>query len=289
MIEYDHTVPVNIPLNSIIKYGVKDNYIDITQICLEKCRYGDRIIIPICDVVRASILGDPLPYVLKTIFVEIPPIYGLYFISCIGNYLNIVNEQLEILVNSDLYKETRNILLFICSYDNNIKLNYIINKYDIDKKCIVVTNHENAYEKFAINNYKSYIKDDVYYLYYFHTKGVTRQQPIFHNRRKILNFYTLKKYKLNLKLLQNYDAIGCSLTQSPKLHFSGNFWWSKSEHLNTLPITIGDEYLDPEMYICSNPNSRYISLSQTTNEGRLIKEMKRSDKEILNAITSNKL
>jgi len=42
----------------------------------------------------------------------------------------------------------------------------------------------------------------------------------------------------------------------------------------------------PEMYICSNPSSKYISLSQTTNEGMVIEQMKRSDNQILNEITS---
>jgi hypothetical protein len=41
-----------------------------------------------------------------------------------------------------------------------------------------------------------------------------------------------------------------------------------------------------EMYICSNPSSKYISLSQTTNEGMVIEQMKRSDNQILNEITS---
>ena len=94
---------------------------------------------------------------------------------------------------------------------------------------------------------------------------------------------------MSIKLLEKYDAVGCSLTKLPTLHFSGNFWWSKSEHLNKLPMTIGNGYLDPEMYICSHPNSKYISLSQTTNEGSIMDEMKRSDNEILNEITSQSI
>jgi hypothetical protein len=118
MKEYSHDVKVNISLNSIIKYGVRDNYIDVTQLCRERCVSGDRIIIPAGDHPRANIFGDPIPFILKSIFVE-RPIYGLYFISCTGDYLNIVHEQLQIIVNSSLYNETKNILLFICSYNDN--------------------------------------------------------------------------------------------------------------------------------------------------------------------------
>ena len=167
-------------------------------------------------------------------------------------------------------------------YDNEI-IN-LLKEYDMDNKFIYVTTYKNLFEKFAINNYKKYIDDNEYYLYYFHTKAVTKENTIFEKRRIILNHYIITKYKLCIDLLQTYDAIGCTLYIHPKLHFSGNFWWSKSSHVNELK-DIGTCYLDPEMYICSL-NKKYISLSQETNNGIIDYHINRTDIMILSNLTN---
>jgi hypothetical protein len=193
-------------------------------------------------------------------------IYGVYFICCINNYLDIVKEQLSIL-NQGLINITTKLIVFITKYDENChELDNILNNRD---KLILVKTNQNLFERFAINNYKDYIPDKDYYLYYFHTKGVkSLDDPLIHifsSRRQILNFYTLLQYRINLQLLEKYDAIGCSLSLYPKKHFSGNFWWSKSSYLQTLD-NINDKYLSPEMYILSNWNCKYISLANDTND-----------------------
>jgi hypothetical protein len=104
-------------------------------------------------------------------------IYGIYFICCINNYLEVVEEQLSIL-NEGLLQNTKKIIIFITNYTHtSIELDNIISKYNIDNaKFILVTSSENVYEKFAINNYKKYIVDNDYYLYYFHTKGLKNKE-----------------------------------------------------------------------------------------------------------------
>jgi len=211
------------------------------------------------------------------------PIYGIYFISCRENYLNIVNEQLQVMSESSLYKNIKNLLIFICLYDDDssVKLQQVFHKYDTDKKFILITTPLNLYEKFAINTYKSYIPDESYYVFYFHTKSGN-------NIRQILNFYTLSKFNISLDLLKEYDCVGCSLSLHPLLHFSGNFWWSKSEHTNKLKMTIDDKYLSPEMYICSHEQGKYISLSLTTNYTELDSHVNLTDQDILIAANQNK-
>ena len=220
-------------------------------------------------------------------------IYGIYFICCINNYLEVVEEQLDI-VNKGLLERTEKIILFITKYDETCgKLDILLQKYNTDK-FILVKSSDNLYEKFAINNYKVYINDYIndrkndnngngndnnnnnnnnnndYYVYYFHTKGVSHfyNWPYWYHVcssvRKILNFYTLEKFDINIKLLEEYDAVGCSLSSLPKKHFSGNFWWSKSQYVNLLG-NINDKYLSPEMYILSNETCKYVSLANDTN------------------------
>lgn len=52
-----------------IKYGSLYKNVDIMQIVLDKCKINNYIYIPAGDVIRASIFGDPLPGILKSIFV----------------------------------------------------------------------------------------------------------------------------------------------------------------------------------------------------------------------------
>ena len=53
-----------------IKYGIKNNNIDVTDICLKKLVIDGIIVIPSGDMVRASYFTDPLKGVLKSIFIE---------------------------------------------------------------------------------------------------------------------------------------------------------------------------------------------------------------------------
>ena len=52
-----------------IKYGSLYKNIDITQFALDNCKTDNYIYIPAGDVIRASIFGDPLPGIVKSIFV----------------------------------------------------------------------------------------------------------------------------------------------------------------------------------------------------------------------------
>jgi hypothetical protein len=217
-------------------------------------------------------------------------IYGVYFICCINNYLEVVEEQLSVL-EKGLLNKTKKLIIFITKYENNnTELNNLLQKFNKDNKFILVTSTQNLFEKFAINNYKKYINDIDYYIYYFHTKGIkphdNPSRHIFASRRKLLNFYTLEKYEINIKLLEKYDAVGCSLSLYPKKHFSGNFWWSKSTNVSNLP-DVNNNYLAPEMYILDNINCKCISLANDTNNILIDKYKFRNDNDILLNATEN--
>jgi hypothetical protein len=52
-----------------INYGLIDNNIDVTSICYDKLKYGNNIVIPALDHVRAIYFSDPIPNVVKSIFI----------------------------------------------------------------------------------------------------------------------------------------------------------------------------------------------------------------------------
>ena len=184
-------------------------------------------------------------------------IYGLYFICCIGNYLEIVKSQINKLLSSKLYYSSEKIICFVCNVTDEC-LNLLSNY----EKFLVVSTKENLFEKFAINNFKKYIDSEDYYLYYMHSKGVTKKQEYFEDWRNLCDHFTIEKWRISFELLNYYDCVGTNLKNFPKKHFSGNFWWTKSEHLNKLK-DINNGYLSCEMYICSYLKTNYVSIYQS--------------------------
>lgn len=57
-------------MDFIIYYGTENIKLDITQEVLKKCRKDDYILIPANDYVRADLFTDPVPGLLKSIFIE---------------------------------------------------------------------------------------------------------------------------------------------------------------------------------------------------------------------------
>ena len=215
-------------------------------------------------------------------------ILGIYHIGCVGNqYLAIVEEQIAALHESELYKKMNKMVIFISNYQG-CSLIQMLDDFDPMNKFIVVISTENLKEKSAIDGMRKYIEDETF-VFYFHTKAVSRSQNRFHQWRKILNLYTLKKWELNVNLLEEYDVVGCFLSRYPSYHYSGNFWWSRVSYLRKLPAC-GNEYLSPEMWIgLLYENHKFISLTNK-NQFNLKKHLikKNFRKNITSEVTDNK-
>ena len=73
---------------------------------------------------------------------------------------------------------------------------------------------------------------------YFHNKGITSQTTFVSEWRKILNYYCVEQWPSCVKQLRSADAVGVRDRQCADHMMSGNFWWSKSEYIRTLPEPI---------------------------------------------------
>ena len=63
--------------------------------------------------------------------------------------------------------------------------------------------------------------------------------------------------------LQHCNSIGCRLSKSNiGPHFSGNFWWSKSEYIKNLK-EVGTNYFDAENWILSSEGLIYNRNTKT--------------------------
>jgi len=94
--------------------------------------------------------------------------------------------------------------------------------------------------------------------FYCHTKGVrwfgTPTEPFVVDWIKLLIYWNIERWVNAEDILGKYDTYGCNYDNTGRypLHFSGNFFWTTSHHLKTLPDTIGDGYNDPEFWLCSD-------------------------------------
>ena len=119
-------------------------------------------------------------------------------------------------------------------------------------------------------------KNDNIKMLYLHTKGVTKPNHSgVRDWTEYLTFFNVERWQHRVAELENYDVTGVNYGGNPEdykedpltwghgkapLHFSGNFWWSKSSHIKTLKnpydYVKNDNYMRYrvacEMWVCSN-------------------------------------
>jgi hypothetical protein len=91
-------------------------------------------------------------------------------------------------------------------------------------------------------------------IFYFHSKGISNKvgTPRHKNVQDWIKFMLRMCIDpLAPKLLEIIDTCGANVDDSPKQHFSGNFWWATSGYIASLQRNIGQGYLDPEFWICT--------------------------------------
>lgn len=144
-------------------------------------------------------------------------------------------------------------------------------KTDEDKISIVVydDNKEEARTLMFIRDYAAEHPGE--YVAYFHTKGITQYSAPTESWRRYMEYFTIEKWRDAVKTLdKGYDCCGVMWNKDTPLgywpHFSGNFWWAKTDYINTLDHT----YLDHpwrymrEFWIGSN---RDVNVFEHHNSG----------------------
>jgi len=88
-----------------ITYGLLGNNIDVTSICYDKLKYGNNIVIPALDHVRAIYFSDPVPNVVKSVFITddqgTPIEYDLTNTIFIDTITNVVTPSQDANLNVD--------------------------------------------------------------------------------------------------------------------------------------------------------------------------------------------
>jgi hypothetical protein len=176
-------------------------------------------------------------------------------VCCINNYKEVFNNLIHCIKDSGLYKNVKEIRCCVLGeYDPAIFS---------DEKIKIVAENANVflYEQFTINKLHNDCKTENFNVLYLHTKGVTRPENVaVKSWVDYLCYFNIYNYAKCLELLTENDTVGVNLHDCPQMHYSGNFWWSKSSYINKLNPCIYECYNTPEFWLTCNKNGKYISL-----------------------------
>lgn len=168
-----------------------------------------------------------------------------WHICGINNWKQIVRDQIATIISSKLISIIDNIYVTYLGQD----INDIDWLKQINKKIIIQNYNKNIlfYEKLCLDSLFEWSKNNSSNVLYIHAKGVSR--PNNHNVwnwRKMMEYFLIDKHEICIeKLNSGYDTVGCLLInagtnlkikdENHKYHYSGNFWWSKTDYIKTLP------------------------------------------------------
>lgn len=100
------------------------------------------------------------------------------------------------------------------------------------------TGEASLYEGHALNQLYTWCvneQEDVDILY-IHTKGMTSMDFQVKNWLDVLNHHNIERWAECKLLLNDYDVVGVQdMLSTTNNTVSGNFWWTKSFHVKTLP------------------------------------------------------
>ena len=191
-------------------------------------------------------------------------------ITATSHYRLSIQQHLSRLIFSGLYDIAEGIYCFILGpSDAEIKTAAkFVQRFG--RKAIVAGNstETSLYERFTLLGIRAHLQPDDFLLY-LHTKGLSHPSDdvrifdwVFY-----MHYFVVKHFPVCLALIEeHFDTCGVDYHFAaqekpwiPSEHYSGNFWWARAAYFLSLPESIGDQYLDPEMYIGSG-SPRYVAL-----------------------------
>ena len=184
------------------------------------------------------------------------PIYVYFHLCCIANWRDIFSRMMFKLKNSGLYALITEIRMTVLGTDYNP-----CDPLFSDPKITVqfYSPDKSLYERPALNQLiEDSNNEPEFYVLYMHSKGVSRWEdkylvPNIYDWCEYLFHFNVYKYLTCIAELNNgANAVGCNLQErGAPLHYSGNFWWSKSSHIRNLPKIVDTYYYTPEFLVAS--------------------------------------
>lgn len=186
-----------------------------------------------------------------------------FHVATIGNYQSIVDRVFELLTKSELLHTLHRLYINVAG-NEEVKL-------PENNKIKVLPSRSplNEYEFSTLNYVKEYSNVKNANILYLHTKGAgTPSNICIDEWREYMLYFNIINFNNALEQLKNYDATGVDLSNEPTKHYSGNIWWSKTDHIKQLkypielPIILSERH-KCEFWICSRESGKYNTLHQS--------------------------
>ena len=160
--------------------------------------------------------------------------------------------------------------LYIINIGMKLKKKHLLSILDLDDKSklldiIEYSNNENLYELPTLELMRVYSKfNPGCAILYLQTKGISYDPSLqtVNNWIDLMLYWLVEKHDKCIDLLSNTDiqSVGCNLLNSPHMHYSGNFWWTKTDWLAGLNKINGKEKALAEWWLMSNDSGKHRCL-----------------------------
>lgn len=217
------------------------------------------------------------------------PVFIFSHSYLVNHWREILEEQLSLLRRTGLYARAERIFFGACSpdYDTSAEFEEMVMAFDRGSKSTLRFHKANRCEKDTLiwlqDECRARGENETFVLY-FHTKGVANgnrfeSEDAFLKRtswRHVMEYFCLERWPRCLEKLEGHDCVGALYAvwkwaknnEGTEFHeypfFSGNFWWSKSSHINrTVPLEERtefnhDQWIECETMVTSAPH-RYFN------------------------------
>lgn len=197
-------------------------------------------------------------------------------VAVMGSVNHVLSNLLTRIKESGLYDFSDEINLIVNGDLSLITIDLNDTKYKVFNKHNDVTRHEFP----ALDIIWKHSDKEDFNILYLHTKGVSRLHPFIEDWTNYMSYFNINKYEDRIKELETNDCTGVNLSGNSEdinehpstwgygkapMHYSGNFWWSKSSHIRKLinPYTWlpNEDYnrwrMMNEMWVCQIPDGKY--------------------------------
>jgi len=154
----------------------------------------------------------------------------------IPNSIYIAKNIVAKLFSSDLLKNSE--INLYCHYDKN-NFNWLP-----QHKNVKVHFPDEEWTSFELSTLMKLKKDcdesfDEFNVLYLHHKGATQPfNDCVSDWREYMLYFCVDRWKECVEHLSDIDVVGVNYMNEPYPHFSGNYWWAKSNYIKTCPPII---------------------------------------------------